>query len=368
MIFLKNIIKDIRHFLYNLIWAFLDFGLIKIKNDDNKKIFVFRFFGYNICFKKRIRDKNKKKAIYLKINRPPDRICMECIQGWINICYEMGYPFYFVCDNNRLRYKIMRKCYFKDGNIKFIASDKVYLSKVSKYLYTNIWKRCTRAHLLPFFHSKKQNYDNFWSIDADDTIICLNSNKVKDALYDVEKYAQCNNVSAISLDMWGTKTGQRHWSWGVTYVRESKNFIREFKTCKDFNWTKNYISLEKNFNLDWFMTYLRDCKNYKNELFYINNCYFLHCGKFLFDTRGGVICYWADGKLYLPILLYILRNKELGELRVDNCKKIDIGVDLSESLYYYENEVLFDRNIGIEGRNLVFYNNFSNKTKNVLKF
>lgn len=76
---------------------------------------------------------------------------------WLDIVYEMGKDYYFVCDNKWLEHKILKRRRFYDKDIKFIPSYSYRIMRVADKLCSEYWKFATYAHLTPFYHSRKKD-------------------------------------------------------------------------------------------------------------------------------------------------------------------------------------------------------------------
>ena len=348
--------------LKNLYWKFFDSGIVKINVGDSIKKEL-RLFGNFILKKKR---KKYDNVLYFKINRESD-YALSCIQEWINIAYEMDYDFIFICDNNKLKYDIIRKCYFKDTNIRFISSMRHKLKKIAINLGTKKWLNATYAHLTPFYDAKKNKIKSFWNIDADDTSILLYPQFVNKLLKTAEKIAKEESYDAFALDMWRSKTLNKHWSLGIFYVDDGAFFRNIFEKVKDMNWTDSLKKYDRNFNVDWFMTYLKNEKIANLQTFYPNNTMFIHWGNFINNVSGCWVNYWIDDKVYYPIFSAIYNNQELGIIEIGDCIKIDLNLELKDSLLFFENEIpqcRFFSEVGKYTNNLL---NFCNNSKFVVK-
>ena len=265
--------------------------------------------------------------MYLKINR--DAVyTIDCVQTWLDIADALNADYYFVCDNCYLKYKILNKCYFKNTNIKFISSKGISINEIAKNLYTGNWKGATHAHLTPFYHAKKHGIKQFWNIDADDTTILLSPKKTADVLREASNIAISENIAALSLDMWISRTRGKHWSFGVTFINDIVNYLEIFKKNIDLGWTSMYQELDNQFNLDWFFTYLRDNKYAVIKTFYIDNCMFIHWGDFIANPFYSWVNIWKNEKVYYPIFENIFGDEQIGV--IDNYADYAISVSVSE--------------------------------------
>ena len=270
---------------------------------------------------------NNCHVFYLKVNRI-DHYTYVNLQHWVDIADALNAKLYIICDKKKLQKRILKRIYFYSSNVEFIKSYKnKRLKNIVKYIATGNWDKACYAHLTTFYHAKKHGITNFWNIDADDTTFCMSPDMCAQAINQVEEYACNNNINVFSLDMWRSNTAGRHWSFGVTFVRDSSkcfNLVEEY--CSD-NWKNGYEKYVVSYNLDWFFTYLKD-KNYLAiETFYIENCMYIHWGDFLYNILGSNVSLWHNGKIYYPIVTEIFGDKNLGILDISSdCIKFDIGI------------------------------------------
>lgn len=320
------------------------FEKIKIKlrsNSQLSKLREFRFCGipFLICkkkdkkkfytlpnFTKRKNTNKDKLTFYLKVNRE-DRYSLLCLQHWIDIIANLNADYYILCDKKQLELKILRNIEFYDEDIKFIkSSNSKLLKKIVKNIATKFWVKATFAHLTTFEHSKANNIPYFWNIDADDTMFLVPPKKAAEIINEAQTYALKNNIDAFSFDMWFSKTISRHWSFGITFTNNKKDWFSIFENNKDVTWRKPYEQYDDFFNLDWFFTSLRDRKISHNETWYIGNMQFIHWGEFFTNVMNAGYCKWENNKLIFPILQNIFKS-EFGEINVSSeCIKLNYSL------------------------------------------
>ena len=280
---------------------------------------------------------------YLKVNRL-DGYCFYNLQHWIDIVYQLDYDFYIVCDNIKLENRILRNVVFKDLNIKFIKSIKNRISKkIVKNTASHDWYNAGYAHLTTFLHAKKYNFKEFWNIDADDTMLCMEPKKCCEAIKQAENYAKEKDISAFSLDMWRSITKGEHWSFGVTYIRQNIDYLKIFNEIKNCSWIENYEFKIKSWNIDLFFNYLKDFKNINLQNFYIENLTFFHFGDFLFNIISSGIYVYKNGCIEFPIIKQIYENDEYSKIPINNeCVKFDLNlpVDYCKN-YIFNNKIVF---------------------------
>lgn len=306
-------------------------------------------------------DKNSKKIIYLKINRY-DGYTLMCIQNWLNTVELLNSDYFFVCDNDRLKVDVLRFLHFKDENIKFMCSKRFALRHTAENL-TGKLTNVLLAHLTPFYHAKAHNITKHWDIDADDTMFCIDPKKTAEILAAVEKEAEVQNIAAFSLDMWRTRTNGKHWSLGILFINDCIDFCSIFDSAADFSWIHRWYSdYADQINLDWYFSYLKDVRQLNIQTFYVENCYFIHFGNLLRQPIYSSIYLWRDDSLIFPILRYIYCNERLGCLKIADCKKINVSIDFSDSLSFFENEICAMKYVPIQNRQLYQMQDFCTKT------
>lgn len=364
--------------LFRKISSALNLGFIEIikvktyvKDERYGHVYFVFLFGWQIYPTKRQHRTNawvdpNQPVMYFKIDRMSD-FAKPCIQHWVNIACHMRADYYFICDNKFLKYHILRTVNFPGADIKFMPSSRRPLKSICKALCVPYWENATYAHLTPFYHAKKCGAKRFWAIDADDTMICLQHKRVVEILKAVQAKANENDMSAISLDIWRSRTLGRHWSWGIAYVNDNVDFYNIFDSNPDLSWTTPYQEIDVNFNLDWFFTYLKDFKKIKIETFFVENMQFIHWGKFLREPIRASILIWSNGKLTFPILNYIFKNRQLGEVDIADCHKIDINIDEKESQLFWEHEVATVKWMNPKTRFLHNVGSFSMRQKSIEK-
>lgn len=221
-------------------------------------------------------------AFYLKINQDTRR-AISYLNYWIEAALLHGGDCYVLCDKEELVMKI-KESLLLSGAVKFIKSNRTGMNarimsgfpKIeNNFLYAGY------AHLTAFSHANECEYESFWNIDADDTEICLSAERSAELLLCAESYAQEHGFDCFSLDMHCSRCRGKHWSFGVTYVKNRRDwFDLMYRHISD----EAYIdrSVEIKFNLDWYFTYLSTCQELKIRTFYFENLKFIH------DTSEGV--------------------------------------------------------------------------------
>lgn len=313
-------------------------NLFEIRKDYASKK---RTFSWSVGRKKSVKyvDDN---VFYLKINSNKD-YSFKCLQHWLDIIHEYGADFYIVCDKPEIEKSILKECVFYSPDIKFIKSIKnSTLKKIVKNIATKYWINATYAQLTTFFHSRINGIKEFWNVDADDTMILADADSVADLLKKAKCYAENNNIDAFSIDMHTSRSYYRHWSFGVTFVRQEKDWMSLFSEVKDVSWRKEYTIYDKNMNLDWYMTYLRNNSKADIRVFYAENMEYIHWGSLLFNPIGAAIWKYKQGNILYNIMLDFFHNKELGIVPIDK-KSVCVGEISEKNIDSFKENKLTDK-------------------------
>ena len=266
-----------------------------------------------------------------------------CIQQWIDIVNQLGYDYYILSDKPELNRKILDKIQFYDLDIKFIKSCKnIFLRKIVRNIAVRYWRNATFAHLTTYYHAAKNNIQTLWNIDADDTMFLLDASKTADLLKMAEGYAAANSIENFSLDMHRSNIRGHHWSFGITYTVNPQKWLKIFSRNKSKSWQKKYLKWDKYFNLDWFMTYLKDT-DFKDTIatFYCKNLYFAHCSNLYTSFLGLSVYHWIDNRLEYSVLKELFKSPE-----VDSCPifkdivAFDMNLQYEDYQKFYENNVI----------------------------
>lgn len=292
--------------------CFLNFSLFLYGKYDGKK-----FCSFNI--KKIINKQSDKPIFYLKVNRNIEDTIL-CLQRWIDIINDFNADFYILCDNEGLKDRILKNVTFYSPDIKFIKSKRNVFQKIlnCQKIASN-WVNAACAHLSVFEHANSINASKYWNVDADDSLFLIDNNKVIEILNNAENYAETNNLDLFSFDFWATKTKGIHWSFGITFQRNTKNYF-DLLNKYIINWNdyKNYTSVH---NIDWVFTFLKNSQTINAKSFYVENLYFIHFGRFFSDLKNANIAYWNNGKMYWPIWAEIFKDSR-GIMNIPNTEDI----------------------------------------------
>ena len=200
---------------------------------------------------------------------------------------------------------------------------------------TPAWHNAAYAHLTPLSHAIKNGFQNYWNIDADDTIFMIEPQKLSNYMLEIEQYADVQDISLFSLDMHHSNSNSRHWSYGITYTRNPLNILNEFTNNENIKqWlqykSKNLYNETPFINIDWYTTFIRLKNNLKIDTFYINNVYFLHYSNPLLYTTLSLSCF-TDNKIIYPIFkdIYGIDNIMISE----DEEKIELELFKQEQQY-----------------------------------
>lgn len=301
---------------------------------------------------------------YLKVNRN-ERYTFRNLQNWLDgiSCYESSKVF-IMCDNAVVKEEIQKNVNFNSIDVKFIESDRndAEMQELVTRIAQKLWHNAAYAHLSTFLHARKNHYNYFWNIDADDTCICLDAKRLFEALRETEQYAKDNGIHAFSLDMHRSRIAGLHWSFGVTFIDNTIdwfNAIRSHYCDEEYLRFSSVLQSNSRQNVDWYFTYLNKCTNYKIENFYFENMKFIHYSDDFFKRPiNSGLYHWKDGKLFFPILYYCFGDKKKGQIPIcDNCIKLDINITDDEAKMFlssrsFENEDLSWVNDGFVEANL----------------
>lgn len=293
-----------------------------------------------------------QKIFYLKVNRDI-LVSYSCIDYWLEIAYKMDAFVYFICDNNYLKWNIIKNCKFFNNNFIFVKSKRRKSRKIVKYFPELRWQNVGSAILTPFFHSVKNNYLNTWHIDADDMMFLNNSSDIINAIYKVENYANINDLDAINLDTITSNWYGMQWAFGFVYVRnaqkciqkciKNRNYKNNFKIIEEYK--LHYINSNISDNIDLLFTILRDTNQLNLKTFYIENSVFIHEPDRLLLNYTAFINRWHNGNLEFLIRSLLFNDTEHSFTPIfKNCIKFDVGIqkdayiDFLNSNFPYKSE------------------------------
>ena len=241
---------------------------------------------------------SKDGIFYLKIHKIKE-YTLKCFQKWIDIANKYNAKVYIVCDDEETKKELHNKIEFHNLDFEIMGSRLDILKPYADASSNRTWYNTTLAKLAIFHHAKEHGYKHFWKIDADDTMILLEDEKIADLLKNAEKIAQEQNIKAFSLDMHTSKLHGLHWSFGICYIDNTIDWFTLFeKHMHDNEYEKN-IKYNWMKNLDWFFTYLRNINAENIKTFYVDNMYFIHFGD---EHWSRKLSHWTNNKLIYPYL------------------------------------------------------------------
>jgi len=290
-------------------------------------------------------------VFYLKINLNTD-FSIECFKHWVNIVEAYGADYYIVCDKEELKEKVIN-----DRNKDKFIPTSVKAKQILRNIVVPHWLSAGAALLTPFLHAREKEYETFWNIDADDTVMCADAIKCAKMLKQIQEYADKSNFDCFSLDMHssGFERFYPHWTFGVCYCKSSIDYISKLLGFNEFFYSLN-IKRDDLFdnNLDEVFSILGKYSQINIGTFYIENLYFRHC--------NFAIHYFKDGKFHYRNIsqytknLWGLKNYEIenGLTIPERFVKFDFGLSQSESLKFLESNVAFKHFVGRESCNINF--------------
>ncbi len=252
-------------------------------------------------------------VFYLKVNRN-EKYTYRNLQHWVDVMELMPESqYYILCDNPEVKQAIPEQVRFSNSDVKFLKSYKSLpkLNELVPDITDDIWRNAGYAHITTFWHARENSIPYFWNIDADDTYICLSPERICEMLHMVEGHMQDKKIHAMSLDMWNTKSGGEHWSFGITYI---DNTIDWYGTMKRYCHDEKLKSKQMR-NVDGYFSCLRACTDLKLETFYFENLRFIHYADDFFKRpHASGFYHWKEGYLVLPILFYCFGMEDFGRV------------------------------------------------------
>lgn len=281
---------------------------------------------------------NKKRVFYLKVNIEKS-YSLLCFQHWINIIKLLDADFVIVCDSLSLKYIILKHIKFKNSNIKFIKSNRVYEQHIKNF-FDGRWVKAACAHLTTYFHSNLNNVEKIWNIDADDTMILLPPQECVKIIERVELDAELKGYDCYSLDMWRSRTKGKHWSYGITYIQRPKKFLDCFYNfCVDESpfLNKKELCYNTSFNIDWFVTFLKNSNLIIAETFYVENMCFIHWAHNLFleQVISNCLVIWKENQIYYPIIKALMQSDKYAFINISkDCIKYDFNLTEQQGITF----------------------------------
>lgn len=282
-------------------------------------------------------------AFYLKINSNTD-FAVECLNHWINIVEAYGADYYIVCDNEKLKERVLNE----KNRDKFINTSE-HARQLIKNIVDPEWHNVGAAIFTPFLHAKENEYKSIWNIDADDTVMCAESYKCAEMLKQIQKYADKADIDCFSLDMHSSVCERIYpiWTFGVCYCRLTIDYISKILS---FNKLFDSKKLKPNDlvvnNIDKVFSILGRHSQIKLGTFYIENLYFRH-------NDFEIHCYKNQRFVYRNISPFTKNYSGITSEEIERGLKIperfvrfDFGLTESESLAFLNNNALFNNFAG----------------------
>ena len=242
-------------------------------------------------------------VFYLKINRE-EKYTKRNLQQWIDVIKLFEEPTIIIqCDKEALKAEMLERVEFYDLNIEWINTefDNAELTQIVRTMAPE-WEKASYAHLTTFLDIKRRNTYNdpgFFNIDADDTFFCMKPTRVHELLLEAMKEAETRGIDLLSFDMWYSRSRGTHWSFGVTYVR---NTIDYMKTCVEASRDDAWKNSKQPRNVDGYFNFLHATSRLTISSFYCENVRFIHYSNDFFRRLWTSSFYhYNKGKLYFPL-------------------------------------------------------------------
>lgn len=242
-----------------------------------------------------------------------------------------------VCDNELIAKKLEEKTNWRGLKHELIQSYRKETRNIISKVANPKWENAGFAHLTPFYYAKNNGLPDFWNIDADDTLMCIDNNVVAQVMLQVESEAKKNKIDIFSLDMWRSRSKGNHWSFGVTYVSGGVDWIEKIKESNYEGINAEFSERVRPKNIDEFFTYIKNHDASVNiGSFYIKNLMFVHYSEdFLYNPIQSSIYKYRDGVIEYPILLNIFGVNTMGEIPIfEDVKAIDLNLCMDDCEYF----------------------------------
>jgi len=279
-------------------------------------------------------------VFYLKMNQSA-QYSFLCLQHWINITDVLDADFWIICDKEELAHEILNRIQSQKRKIKFLRSVKKPLRNIVK----NVLSRdCNIAysHLTTFYHAKQNGIENFWNIDADDTMLLAEPSVAAKMLTEAQNYANKNSVDIFSLDMHRSRTKKQYWTFGITYTKmQMVDYFGILESYQNSDWFYNNFHPRLDaYVIDILFGFMDNNGQLKAKTFYVENSHFIHFGQELTCIAGHGVYYWKNNSLVLPIISEIYRDKKLGIIPIaDDCVKFDLNIKEDDCLKFAKSYV-----------------------------
>lgn len=276
-----------------------------------------------------------RHGFYLKVDKG-SRLAMDNLVRWVKTVSLLEGDCYILCDRDDVVQKARETLSFSDA-VSFIKSEREseeIAAVVRGVIPPKGMVNAGIAHLTTFLHARSREYDFFWNIDADDTRFCLSAERTAGLLERAGGYAEENELDCFSLDMHTSRTAGQHWSFGVTYTRNRRDWLPIlFSHANDRGYQEKDLGLR--FNIDWYFTYIRSLGELKIETFYFENLKFIH---YHFENMFQDLCiwgilHWKDNELRFP-MMEAFSSRESGSGRClipDGVVGLELGIDDREA-------------------------------------
>jgi hypothetical protein len=227
------------------------------------------------------------KKVFLKFNRS-DASALLCLSYWLELF--KNYEIIILCDlfpDTGLTPKWMDPVLL--GKIFTVKNSDYTLRYRVEHLFTKKTKLNQACANLTCFNLLTIQDDNFWLIDADDTMFLHRDfDLIRIKLKIVEDRLVEEDLDGLSLDFY-REIKEDHWSFGVAFLASRINL--------DLLSNANLFKKQAIKNLDHAFDNLRISNQYKLKSFVIDDCGFQHLINFCQEVPGGIY-YWKNKQLW----------------------------------------------------------------------
>lgn len=277
-------------------------------------------------------------VFYLKVNRE-EPYTYNNLQQWIkSIRFFENYKIYIICDKDSLKKEIRKRIDLYENEVEFIRSitSNEAMEIVNGFTSEAKWEKAGIAHLTTFLHARDNGIEEFWNIDADDTLFCIPPDRLAECLNVAKFYALQEHIHQFALDMWVSRWTDL-WSFGIVYCDNKINWIEIIKKYCSGPWIKE----NEIFNIDRLFGYIKKIglDNCKIDSFYFENLKFVHYSNdFIKRPVASGLYHFKEGKILSPILYFGFGLKDIGLIPIDEgVVKLDVSITDEESREFFIN-------------------------------
>ncbi|MGZ4474496.1 MAG: hypothetical protein ACXVWW_02205 [Nocardioides sp.] len=260
-------------------------------------------------------------ACYLKINRRTT-VTTRCLRFWAQTWAGTGARVFLLCD------------WDADDIAAWVPAELEYEAvvpsspRMAELLHDKVaprWRNAGAAHMTSFEHAAAEGLEEFWGIDADDTLFLHDPAMIRARLAGVEEWAHAHDVDTVSLDFY--RTYENHWSFGVAFTRMSADYVGLVEALDPADMRATIAAAPAGLigrrkagsdvdvprgidpqleNIDMVFDHLRLSGEAVLESFYLDDTFFMHAGlvewrQGEYDRTGETLrgaYHWKDGLVW----------------------------------------------------------------------